>query len=42
MNQSTFEMVVSMLDIWKIVIQAIMFLTLWVAVFTEKKGKGME
>lgn len=39
MNQSTFEMVVSMLDIWKIVIQAIMFLTLWVAVFTEKKRK---
>ena len=39
MNQSAFEMAVSMLDIWKIVIQAIMFLALWVAVFTEKKRK---
>ena len=39
MSQPAFEMVVSMLDIWKIVIQAIMFLALWVAVFTEKKRK---
>ena len=39
MSQSAFEIVNSILDIWKIVIQAIMFLVLWAAAFREKKGK---
>ena len=39
MSQSAFEIVNSILDIWKIVIQAIMFLVLWMAVFGVKKGK---
>lgn len=39
MSQSAFEIVNSILDIWKIVIQAIMFLVLWTAVFGVKKGK---
>ena len=39
MSQSAFEIVNSILDIWKIVIQAIMFLVLWAAVFGVKKGK---
>lgn len=39
MSQSAFEMINSVLDIWKIVIQAIMFLVLWTAVFSVRKGK---
>lgn len=39
MSQSAFEMINSVLDIWKIVIQAIMFLVLWTAVFSMRKGK---
>lgn len=40
MSQSEFEMINNILDIWKIAIQAIMFLVLWVAVFREKKRKA--
>lgn len=39
MSQSAFEIMNSVLDIWKIVIQAIMFLVLWTAVFSVRKGK---
>ena len=39
MSQPAFEIVNSILNIWKIVIQAIMFLVLWTAAFREKKGK---
>jgi signal transduction histidine kinase len=39
MSQSAFEMINSVLDIWKIVIQAMMFLVLWMAVFGVRKGK---
>lgn len=39
MSQSEFEMVNSILDMWKIAIQAVMFLVLWSAVFSVKKGK---
>jgi signal transduction histidine kinase len=39
MSQSGFEMVNNILDIWKFVIQAVMFLVLWSAVFSVKKGK---
>lgn len=39
MSQSEFEIVASISDIWKIVIQAAMFLVLWAAVFGAKKGK---
>lgn len=39
MSQSQFEIINSILDIWKIAIQAIMFLVLWTAVFREKKEK---
>ena len=39
MSQSEFEIANSILDIWKIAIQAIMFLVLWAAAFREKKGK---
>ena len=39
MSQPAFETINSILDIWKIVIQAIMFLVLWAAAFREKKGK---
>ena len=39
MSQPAFEIVNSILDIWKIVIQAIMFLVLWTAVFSVRKGK---
>ncbi|MBO5473080.1 MAG: GHKL domain-containing protein [Lachnospiraceae bacterium] len=39
MSQSAFEIVNSILDIWKIIIQAIMFLVLWTSVFSVKKGK---
>ena len=39
MNQPAFEMINGILDIWKIVIQAIMFLVLWAVAFREKKGK---
>jgi len=39
MSQPAFEMINSILDIWKIVIQAIMFLVLWAAAFREKKTK---
>ncbi|MEY8327456.1 GHKL domain-containing protein [Lachnospiraceae bacterium 54-11] len=39
MSQPAFEMINSILDIWKIVIQAIMFLVLWAAAFREKRGK---
>ena len=39
MSQPAFEIVNSILDIWKIAIQAIMFLVLWAAAFREKKSK---
>ena len=39
MSQSEFETINSILDIWRIVIQAIVFLVLWEAVFREKKIK---
>ena len=39
MSQPALEMINGILDIWKIVIQAIMFLVLWAAAFREKKGK---
>ncbi len=39
MSQPAFEMINSILDIWKIVIQAIMFLALWSAVFSARRGK---
>ena len=39
MSQPAFEMINSILDIWKIVIQAIMFIVLWAAAFRGKKGK---
>ena len=39
MSQPAFEIVNSILDIWKIVIQAIMFLVLWTAVFGVRKEK---
>ncbi len=39
MSQSEFEIVNSILDIWKIAVQAIMFLVLWTAAFRGKKGK---
>ena len=39
MSQSGFEMVNNILDMWKIAIQAVMFLVLWSAVFSVKKGK---
>ena len=37
MSQPAFEIVNSILDIWKIAVQAIMFLVLWAAAFREKK-----
>ncbi len=37
MSQPAFEIVNSILDIWKIAVQAIMFLVLWTAAFREKK-----
>ncbi len=39
MSQPAFEIVNSILDIWKIAVQAIMFLVLWAAAFREEKGK---
>ena len=39
MSQPAFEIVNSILDIWKIAIQAVMFLVLWAAAFREKKSK---
>lgn len=39
MSQSGFEMVNNILDMWKIAIQAIMFLVLWATAFNVKKGK---
>ncbi len=39
MSQPAFEIVNSILDIWKIAVQAIMFLVLWTAAFKEKKSK---
>ena len=39
MSRSAVEIVNSILNIWKIAVQAIMFLVLWTAVFREKKGK---
>ena len=39
MSQPAFETINSILDIWKIAVQAIMFLALWEAAFREKKGK---
>ena len=39
MSQPAFETINSILDIWKIAVQAIMFLVLWTAAFREKKGK---
>ena len=39
MSQPAFEMINGILDIWKIAIQAVMFLVLWAAAFREKKSK---
>ena len=39
MSQPAFEMINGILDIWKIAVQAVMFLVLWAAAFREKKGK---
>ena len=39
MSQPAFEVINGILDIGKIVLQAIMFLVLWTAAFREKKGK---
>ena len=39
MSQPAFEIMNSILDIWKIAVQAIMFLVLWAAAFREKKSK---
>ena len=39
MSQPAFKIVNSILDIWKIAVQAIMFLVLWAAAFREKKTK---
>lgn len=39
MSQPGFEMVNNILDMWKFAMQAIMFLVLWSAVFSVKKGK---
>ena len=39
MSQPAFEMINSILGIWKIAIQVIMFLVLWAAAFRRKKGK---
>ncbi|MDE7427926.1 MAG: ATP-binding protein, partial [Lachnospiraceae bacterium] len=39
MSESVFEMINSVSDIWKITMQAAMFLVLWAAVFGTKKGK---
>ncbi len=39
MSQPAFETINSILDIWKIAVQAIMFLVLWTAAFREKKSK---
>ena len=39
MSQPMFEMINGILDIWKIVIQAVIFLVLWAAAFREKKSK---
>lgn len=39
MSQSAFKMINSVLDIWKIVMQVIMFFGLWAAVFSVRKGK---
>lgn len=39
MSQPAFEIVNSILDMWKIAVQAIMFLVLWAAAFREKKSK---
>ena len=39
MSQPAFEIENSILDIWKIAVQAIMFLVLWTAAFRGKKGK---
>ncbi len=39
MSQSEFEMISSILNMWKIIMQAAIFLVLWVAVFGAKRGK---
>ena len=39
MSQPAFEIINGILDIWKIAIQAVMFLVLWAAAFREKKSK---
>ncbi len=41
MSQPVFETNNSILDIWKIAVQAIMFLVLWTAACREKKEKRM-
>ena len=40
MSQPAFEIVNSILDIWKIAVQAIMFLVLWAAAFRGKDWKS--
>ena len=39
MSQPMFETINNILDIWKIAVQAVMFLVLWAAAFREKKTK---
>lgn len=39
MSQPAFERINGILDIWKLAIQAVMFLVLWVAVFRERKRR---
>ena len=39
MSESAFEVINSISDIWKITVQAAMFLVLWTAVFGAKKAK---
>ena len=40
MSQPMFETINNILDIWKIAVQAVMFLVLWAAAFREKKSKS--
>ena len=39
MSQLAFEIINSILEIWKIVVQSVMFFVLWTAVFSVRKGK---
>ena len=39
MSQSTFQTISNILEIWKNVIQSILFLVLWAALFHKKKER---